>query len=474
MAASTTAEFRPAVFDEGGTFLRLSRHRLGLTARSRPRKHSPRRSRAAREGYAVQGLAANIPAWSSQPDRRRLTEIYISDGIEQLTGTPPATSSTTGPQLRQLIHSRRPRGVASAITQDAVANRRSCLSRISRAAQGRLGAVGSERTQPVYDAAGRPLYIDASSSTSPSARSGGRAGGQPHRIARREASSARCCRTSRAPSIRCSTKSKVAALPERRGRSRVRLYAEEFLAKRAPSFPSLGARDDLVAVERTSAIAVAQRTPFRDRVSHHPAATARSAGSRTADAPLGEDGRFPHSTAAYSTSRAQKGRARSPRARLCAGERRQFRSLTASISRRRLPLQLDDNWTSVFMSDAMVEISGYTVAELGKAERRATATDRSEDRSGLRSDRPRRGRAAAILRIEYRIRRRTAACAGAGCAAAASSATTAGRCSCDDRLRITERKAAEAELLRTRNHAGERTAPSRVSGRDEATSCATP
>src|SRR5262249_15852076 len=86
--------------------------------------------------------------------------LFISDSIEQLTGYP--ASDFVGSKVRSCASVIHPddRALCERVTNDAVTHRRSyCLEyRVLH----KDGSVrwASERTQPVYDENGRPLYID--------------------------------------------------------------------------------------------------------------------------------------------------------------------------------------------------------------------------------------------------------------------------------------------------------------------------
>ena len=106
-------------------------------------------------------LASNIPGvvFRSLIDDD-WTEVFISDGIEQLTGYP--ASDFVGNRVRSCASVIHPddRALCERVTQDAVANRRSYY--LEYRVLHKDGSVrwASERTQPVYDDSGRPLYID--------------------------------------------------------------------------------------------------------------------------------------------------------------------------------------------------------------------------------------------------------------------------------------------------------------------------
>src|SRR5262249_10266724 len=143
--------------------------------------------------------------------------------------------------------------------------------------------------------------------------------------------------------------------------------ADEFLAGRT-SFPSIVHPEDRAAIERTTAAAVAQRTPFELEYR----VTRRDGEVRWVQdrgrAVYGSDGRFLHIDGCIFdiTERKQAETALAAALDGVRASERQFRSLTGSIPGAVYRCTLDGNWTSVFMSDAMAEISGYTVAELGE------------------------------------------------------------------------------------------------------------
>ena len=448
-------------FDEGGTFLGYRGTGSDVTAQVEATQALAAAVAEQREkDMQFKALAANIPGvvFRSLIDDD-WTEIYISDGIEQLTGYP--AGDFVDNRIRSCASVIHPddRAACERITQDAVANRRSCC--LEYRVLHKDGSVrwASERTQPVYDAAGRPLYIDGVIFDITERKKAEAALAASHtELRRREAEFRSLLSNIPGTVYRCLDDIEWSPLFLSGAVEAVCGYtAEEFLAKRAPSFPSLVHADDLVAVERTSAIAVAQRTPFEIEYR----ITRRDGAVRWVQdrgrAVYGEDGRFLHVDGCIFdiTERKKAEAALAAALDSVRASERQFRSLTASIPGAVYRCKLDDNWTSVFMSDAMVEISGYTVAELGEGgtTRYGDLID-PEDRAVCDPIVLAAAARGDPFVIEYRIRRKDGRVRWV-------QERSRGVLGDDGRpmfldgvvFDITERKAAEAELLRTRNHA---------------------
>src|SRR5262249_45834349 len=149
-------------FDPNGTFLGYRGSGSDVTAQVAAEQALAAAIAEQRDKDAqFKTLASNIPGvvFRSLIDDD-WTELFISDSIEQLSGYP--ASDFVGNRIRSCASVIHPedRALCERVTRDAVANRRPyCLEyRVLH----KDGSVrwASERTQPVYDDAGRPLYID--------------------------------------------------------------------------------------------------------------------------------------------------------------------------------------------------------------------------------------------------------------------------------------------------------------------------
>jgi PAS domain S-box-containing protein len=215
--------------------------------------------------------------------------------------------------------------------------------------------------------------------------------------------------------------------------------------------------DDRAGIERTTAAAVARRRPFEIeyRITRRDGAVrwVQDRGRAVYD----DDGRFLHIDGCIFDITARK-QAEGALAAALEGVRaseRQFRSLTGSIPGAVYRCKLDPDWTSVFMSDAMSEISGYTVAELGEGgtTRYAELIDR-DDRAACDPIVLAAAKRGDPFVVEYRIRRKDGSLRwvqerGRGILGDDGQPMFLDGVVFD----ISERKAAEAELLRTKDHA---------------------
>ena len=316
-------------------------------------------------------LASNIPGvvFRSLIDDS-WTEVFISDGIEQLTGYP--ASDFVDNRVRSCVSVIHPddRALCDRVTQDAVANRRSYY--LEYRVLHKDGSVrwASERTQPVYDDRGRPLYIDGVIFDITERKRAEAALAESHlELRRREAEFRLLLSNIPGTVYRCLNDSEWTPIFLSGDVEAVSGYtAPEFFAKTAPSFPKLVHTDDLDAVERTVTTALAQRTPFEIEYR----ITDRSGSLRWVQergrGVYGDDGRLLHLDGCIFdiTERKQAEAALASALDTVRASERQFRSLTASIPGAVYRCRLDGNWTPVFTSDAMAEISGYTVAELSE------------------------------------------------------------------------------------------------------------
>ena len=273
-------------FDESGEFLGYRGTGSDVTAQVEAAQALAAAVAEQREkDTQFKALAANIPGvvFRSLIDDD-WTEVYISDGIEQLTGYP--ASDFVGSRVRSCASVIHPddRAMCERVTQDAVANRRAyCLEyRVLH----KDGSVrwASERTQPVYDDGGRPLYIDGVIFDITERKQAEAALAESHLELRRRESEFRSLLSNIPGTVyRCLNDAEWTPIFLSGDVEAVSGYtAEEFLAKTAPSFPSLVHADDLASVERRRS-----RPPWRSAhrsrssIALH-AATARSAGSRSA------------------------------------------------------------------------------------------------------------------------------------------------------------------------------------------------
>jgi PAS domain S-box-containing protein len=405
-------------------------------------------------------LAANIPGvvFRSLIDDD-WTELFISDGIEQLTGYP--ASDFVGSRIRSCASVIHPddRALCERITQDAVANHRPyCLEyRVLH----KDGSVrwASERTQPVYDSAGRPLYIDGVIFDITERKKAEAALAQSHgELRRREAEFRSLLSNIPGTVYRCLNDAYWTPVFLSGDVEAVSGYtAREFFAKQAPSFPSLVHADDLAAVDRAVAAALAERTPFEIEYR----ITRRDGSVRWVQERgrgiYGDDGSLVHLDGCMFdiTERKQAEAALATALETVRASERKFRSLTASIPGAVYRCKLDSNWTSVFMSEAMAEISGYTIAELSEG-----GTTRYGD---LIDPEDRAVRDPIVLAaaargdpfvVEYRIRRKDGSVRwvqerGRGILGEDGKPTFLEGVVFD----VSDRKAAEAELLRTKDHA---------------------
>jgi PAS domain S-box-containing protein len=405
-------------------------------------------------------LASNIPGvvFRSLIDDD-WTEVFISDGIEQLTGYP--ASDFVGSRVRScasVIHSD-DRAMCERVTQDAVANHRACC--LEYRVLHKNGSVrwASERTQPVYDAGGRPLYIDGVIFDITERKQAEAALAESHLELRRRESEFRSLLSNFPGTVyRCLNDAQWTPIFLSGDVEAISGYtAQEFLTKTAPSFPSLVHADDLASVEGAVASAAAHRTPFEIeyRITHRDG-TVRWVQERGRGI-YGADGRFVHLDGCMFdiTERKQAEAALAAALDNVRASERQFRSLTASIPGAVYRCKLDGNWTSVFMSEAMAEISGYTVAELSEigTTRYGDLID-PEDRAVCDPIVLAAAARGDPFVVEYRIRRKDGSLRWV---------QERGRGILGDDGRpvfldgvvfdITDRKAAEAELLRTKDHA---------------------
>ena len=385
--------------------------------------------------------------------------MFISDGIEQLTGYP--ASDFVDNRIRSCASVIHPddRALCERVTQDAVANRRPYY--LEYRVLHKDGSVrwASERTQPVYDDNGRPLYIDGVIFDITERKKAEAALAASHlELRRREAEFRSLLSNIPGTVYRCLNDNEWTPIFLSGDVEAVSGYTvEEFLTKKAPSFPSMVHADDLIAVDLASANAIAQRTSFEIeyRITHRDGSL-RWVQDRGRGV-YGEDGRFLHVDGCIFdiTERKQAEAALAAALDNVRASEHQFRSLTGSIPGAVYRCKLDGNWTSVFMSDAMAEISGYPIAELGEGGTTSYGDlIDPEDRAVCDPI-----VLAAVARgdpfiVEYRIRRKDSSLRWV---------QERGRGILGDDGRpmflegvvfdITDRKAAEAELRRTKDHA---------------------
>jgi PAS domain S-box-containing protein len=405
-------------------------------------------------------LVANIPGvvFRCRTDEQ-WTDVLVSDGIEQVVGYP--AHELIGNRVRNwstLIHPD-DRERCERLTREGVNHRMPFV--LEYRVLHREGSTRwvSERAQPVYDDDGQPLYLDGVVFDITERKAAEAALAESHlELRRREAEFRSLLSNIPGTVYRCLNDSEWTPIFLSGDVEAVSGYtAAEFFAKTAPSFPKLVHADDLDAVEEAVTTALAHRTPFEieyritDRSGVVRWVQERGRGIYS------DDGRLVHLDGCMFDITERK-RAEAALAAALEGVRaseRQFRSLTASIPGAVYRCKLDDNWTSVFMSEAMSEITGHTVAELseGGTTRYADLID-PEDRvvcdpivlaAAARGD---------PFVVEYRIRRKDGTLRWM---------QERGRSILGDDGRpmflegvifdISDRKAAEAELLRTKDHA---------------------
>jgi PAS domain S-box-containing protein len=447
-------------FDDDGSFLGYRGSGSDVTAKVTAEQALVAAIAEQRDKDAqFKALATNIPGvvFRSLIDDA-WTELFISDGIEQLTGYP--ASDFVGSRVRSCASVIHPDDLplCDRVTQDAVANHRSyCLEyRVLH----KDGSVrwASERTQPVYDESGRPLYIDGVIFDITERKKAEAALAASHaELRRREAEFRSLLSNIPGTVYRCLSDSEWTPIFLSGAVEAVCGYgAEEFLAKRA-NFPSMVHPDDLAAIERTTEIAIVQRTPFEIeyRITRRDGAVrwVQDRGRAVHD----EEGRFLHIDGCIFdiTERKEAEAALAAALDSVRASERQFRSLTGSIPGAVYRCKLDGNWTPVFTSDAMAEISGYAVAELGEGgtTRFADLID-PEDRAVCDPIVLARAARGDSFVIEYRIRRKDGSVRwvqerGRGILGDDGQPIFLDGVVFD----ISDRKAAEAELLRTKDHA---------------------
>jgi PAS domain S-box-containing protein len=317
----------------------------------------------------------------------------------------------------------------------------------------------SERAQPVYDDADRPVYLDGIVFDITERKKAEAALAESHvELRRREAQFRSLLSNIPGTVYRCLNDAQWSPIFLSGDVEAVSGYtAQDFHSGRAPSFPKLVHADDLPAVEQAVATALEQRTAFeieyritrRDGSVHWVQERGRGI--------YGEDGRLLHLDGCMFdiTERKTAEAALATALDSVRASERQFRSLTGSIPGAVYRCKLDADWTPVFMSDAMAEISGYTAAELGEGgtTRFGDLID-PQDRAECDPIVLARAARGDSFVVEYRIRRKDGSVRWV---------QERGRGILGDDGRpmfldgvvfdITDRKAAEAELLRTKDHA---------------------
>jgi PAS domain S-box-containing protein len=404
-------------------------------------------------------LVANIPGavFRCLTDDQ-WTDLFVTDGIEQLVGYP--AHELVGNRVRNwstLIHPE-DRERCERVTRDGVDHRTPFI--LEYRVLHRDGSVRwvSERAQPVYDEAGRSLYLDGVVFDITERKAAEAALAATHaELRRREAEFRSLLSNIPGTVYRCLNDSAWTPIFLSGAVEAVCGYpAEDFFAKRA-HFPSMVDPDDRAGIERTTAAAVARRRPFEIeyRITRRDGAVrwVQDRGRAVYD----DDGRFLHIDGCIFDITARK-QAEGALAAALEGVRaseRQFRSLTGSIPGAVYRCKLDPDWTSVFMSDAMSEISGYTVAELGEGgtTRYAELIDR-DDRAACDPIVLAAAKRGDPFVVEYRIRRKDGSLRwvqerGRGILGDDGQPMFLDGVVFD----ISERKAAEAELLRTKDHA---------------------
>jgi PAS domain S-box-containing protein len=448
-------------FDDGGRFLGYRGSGSDVTAQVAAEQALASAITEQRDRDAqFKALATNIPGvvFRSLIDDN-WTELFISDSIEQLTGYP--ASDFVGSRVRSCASVIHPddRALCERVTQDAVANRRSyCLEyRVLH----KDGSVrwASERTQPIYDDSGRPLYIDGVIFDITERKNAEAALAASHAALRQREAEFRSLLSNIPGTVyRCRSDADWSPIFLSGDVEAVSGYtAEEFHTGKAPTFPNLVYPDDLAAVEQAVAAALAQRAPFEIEYR----VTRRDGSVRWVQERgrgiYGDDGRLLHLDGCMFdiTERKEAEAALAAALESVRASERQFRSLTGSIPGAVYRCKLDGNWTPVFMSDAMAEISGYAVAELdeGGMARFGDLID-PEDRAACDPIVLARAARGDSFVVEYRIRRKDGSIRwvqerGRGILGDDGQPMFLDGVVFD----ITDRKAAEGELLRTKDHA---------------------
>jgi PAS domain S-box-containing protein len=367
-------------FDDGGTFLGYRGNGSDVTTQAVAEQALAAAIADQHDKDAqFKALASNIPGvvFRSLIDDD-WTEVFISDGIEQLTGYP--ASDFVDNRIRSCASVIHPddRAVCERVTQDAVANRRSYY--LEYRVLHKDGSVrwASERTQPIYDDNGRPLYIDGVIFDITERKKAEAALAESHlELRRREAEFRSLLSNIPGTVYRCLNDSEWTPVFLSGDVEAVSGYAAQgFFARTVPSFPKLVHAEDLDAVERAVTTALAQRTSFEIeyRITHRNGSV-RWVQERGRGV-YGDDGRLLHLDGCIFdiTERKEAEAALASALDTVRASERQFRSLTASIPGAVYRCKLDGSWTPVFMSEGMEEISGTRSSNSTKAGRRATAT----------------------------------------------------------------------------------------------------
>jgi PAS domain S-box-containing protein len=448
-------------YDAGGNFLGYRGNGSDVTAQVEAEKALAAAIAEQQEKDAqFKALVSNIPGavFRCQTDEA-WTDVYVSDGIEQLAGYP--ASDLIGNQVRNwgsIIHPD-DREMCERVTRDGVANRTPI--QLAYRILHREGSVRwvSERARPVFDDAGRPLYLDGVVFDITEHKAAEAALAATHAELHRSDAQFRSLLSNIPGTVyRALNDANWTPVFLSGNVNAVSGYTvDELLSNRAPSVSKLVHPDDLATVDRVAAAAIAKREPYdlEYRITHRDGRE-RWVHERGRGV-YGEDGLLLHLDGCLFdiTERKQAEAALAAALDSMGASERQFRSLTANLPGAVYRCKPDANWTSVFLSDSIEEIAGYSVAELTESgTMRYADLIEPEDRAVCDPIVLATIERGEPFVVEYRVRRKDGAVRwvqerGRGVPGSDGKPMFLDGVIFD----ITDRKAAEAELLRIKDHA---------------------